>query len=47
MKELFDLLKSLDATASAKTLELIQKMLYGICGQKYEGVVYFFLILKQ
>lgn len=47
MKELYEYIKVLDATASPRTLDLVQKKIQSVCEKKYDGVGYFILILKQ
>ncbi len=47
MKELYDLLTSLDPTSSAKIFSILEKKLYSLCEKGQEGVGYYFLIMKK
>lgn len=47
MRDLYEQLLTIDADTSEKAFSVMEKIVYGLCQDKYEGVGYYFIILKN
>ena len=46
MKDLYNQLLEVNSESSVKAFTIIEKAIYGLCGDIYEGIGYYFIILK-
>ncbi|HPY75194.1 MAG: SpoIIE family protein phosphatase [Planctomycetes bacterium] len=47
MKDLYNQLLEVNSESSVKAFTIIEKAIYGLCGDIYEGIGYYFIILKN